>query len=96
MLSYMVGRAVARPAPTPEPDVAVARNRPAGEIAPRRGNVHDVGRTVTHERITCWTVLRGSWQTAVVEGYPLIRFSSAAPVNKYEVGFRCAKDFESI
>jgi len=41
---------------------------PAGKIAPRRGNVHDVGRTITHERITCRTVLRGSWQAAGAEG----------------------------
>ena len=53
----MVGGAVAHLAVTTEPDVTVTRNRPAGEIAPRCGNVHDVGRTVTHERIICRTVL---------------------------------------
>jgi len=40
---------------------------PAGEIAPRRGNVRDVERAVTHERIICRTVLRGSWQAAGAE-----------------------------
>jgi len=44
----MVGRGL--PAPTTEPDVTVARTRPTGEIVPRRGNVHDVEHTVTHER----------------------------------------------
>ena len=43
----MVGEGVAPFAATTEPDMAIARNRPSGEIAPRRGNVHDVGRTVT-------------------------------------------------
>jgi hypothetical protein len=58
----MVAGAVAHPAATTELDMTIARNRPSGEIAPRRGNVHDVGYTVTHERIICRTVLRGSWQ----------------------------------
>jgi len=49
----MAGEAVTHPAATTEPDVTVARNRPTGEIAPRCGNIHDVERTVTHERITC-------------------------------------------
>jgi len=39
----MVGRAVAHPAATPELGGTAARNHPTGEIAPRRGNVHDVG-----------------------------------------------------
>ncbi len=42
----IVGGAVAHPAATTEADVTVARTRPTGEIAPRRGNVHDVGRTI--------------------------------------------------
>jgi len=46
----MVGGAVAHPAATTELDVAVARNCPTGEIAPRHGNVHDVEHTVTHGR----------------------------------------------
>jgi hypothetical protein len=25
----------------------------SGEIVPRRGNVHDMGRTITHKRIIC-------------------------------------------
>jgi len=60
----MVGERVAHPAATAELDVTVARNHPTGETTPRRGNVHDVERTVTYERIICRTVLRGSWQAA--------------------------------
>ena len=64
----MVGEGVAPLTATTEPNVTVAETIPTGEIAPRRGNVHDVERTVTHERIICRTVLRGSWQTAEAEG----------------------------
>jgi len=59
---------------------AVARNRPTGEIAPRRGNVHDVGRTVTHKRIICRTVLRGSWQAWVQSKDTVVRRPAASKV----------------
>jgi len=49
----VAGGAVPHPVATPELRVTGARNRPTGEIAPRRGNVHDVEHTVTHERIIC-------------------------------------------
>ena len=37
-----------------------------GEIVPRRGNVHDVGRTVTHKRIICRKAYLEGKQTPVV------------------------------
>ena len=46
----MVGRGLPTPAPATEPNVTVARNRPTEETAPRRGDVHDVERVVTHEQ----------------------------------------------
>jgi len=60
----MVGVTVAHPAATTKPDVAGARNRTGWGDCPRCDNIHDVGRTITHERIVCRTVLRGSWQAA--------------------------------
>ena len=59
---------------------AVARNHPTGKIAPRRGNVLDVERTVTHERIICRTVLRGSWQAWVQSKDTLVRRPAASKV----------------
>ena len=42
----MVGGAVAHSAATTEPDVPSLETAPAGAIAPRRGNVHDVECTI--------------------------------------------------
>ena len=56
------------PPPLPNLTRHPLETAPAGEVAPRRGNVHDMERTVTHERIICRTVLRGSWQAAEAEG----------------------------
>ncbi len=30
-----------------------ANEKETGDVVPRRGNIHDIGRTLTHKRINC-------------------------------------------